>query len=112
MYMDYYQEKAMQTLNPVVAKDPGMLILMASLGIAGEAGEVADMQKKAMFHQHPLDRDEMIKELGDVLWYIAAAALALNTTLSEIAERNIHKLQDRYQGGFSADASLNRKEYR
>lgn len=111
MRFDEYETNALATLNPAVAKDKDMTLLMAVLGLSGESGEVADMQKKAMFHGHPFDRDEMIKELGDVLWYIVAAASALQTSLEEIAWRNIKKLEGRYRDGFSNEASINRKEY-
>jgi len=80
----------------------------AALGLAGEAGEVADMMKKHLFHQHPLDRDAMVKELGDCLWYVAAMATVLEVDLDEVGERNIEKLRRRYPEGFSFERSRNR----
>ena len=80
----------------------------AALGLAGEAGEVADTIKKHLFHQHPLDRDAMVKELGDCLWYVAAMATVLGIELDEIGDRNIEKLRRRYPEGFSFERSLNR----
>ncbi|MCS1393998.1 nucleoside triphosphate pyrophosphohydrolase family protein [Lysinibacillus boronitolerans] len=80
------------------------------LGIAGEAGEVADLIKKAMFHGHVIDQVEVKKELGDVMWYLANIARLAGLSLDEIAEANIEKLKKRYPDGFSTEASINRAE--
>jgi NTP pyrophosphatase (non-canonical NTP hydrolase) len=80
------------------------------LGIAGEAGEVADLIKKHVFHGHELDKDKLTKELGDVMWYIATIANTAGISLSEVAERNIEKLRQRYPEGFSTERSINRPE--
>lgn len=82
-----------------------LMLVWNALGLAGEAGEVADTIKKAVFHQHGLNRDEMIKELGDVLWYVAALCSKLDVPLSEVMERNLAKLKQRYPDGYSSDAS-------
>jgi len=105
MDLDQYQSLARRTMGPRTHEQQ---LSNAALGLAGEAGEVADMMKKHLFHSHPLDRDEMVKELGDCLWYVAAMATALDIPLSEIGERNIAKLRKRYPEGFSAERSLNR----
>lgn len=80
------------------------------LGIAGEAGEVADLIKKSVFHGHKISEDEIAKELGDVLWYLSNIARLAGLSLEEIATLNIAKLQKRYPEGFSTEASINRKE--
>lgn len=72
-----------------------------AMGLAGEVGEVVDHLKKAIYHDHALNEDEVEKELGDILWYIAATAETHHLDLSVIAEKNIHKLMRRYPGGFS-----------
>ncbi len=82
----------------------------AALGLTGEAGETAEMIKKHLFHATPLDRDAMIKELGDCLWYIAAFATVLDIPMSDIADRNIEKLRRRYPDGFDPQRSINRSE--
>lgn len=87
---------------------PGEL-LNGALGITGEAGEVADLIKKHVFHGHDLNRDEIVKELGDVCWYVALLATSIGVGLDEILERNIEKLKRRYPEGFSSAASINRK---
>lgn len=84
-------------------------MLNGALGITGEAGEVADLIKKHVFHGHDLDRGEIVKELGDVCWYVALLASSIGVGLDEILERNIEKLKRRYPEGFSSVASINRK---
>ncbi len=68
------------------------------------------MVKKAFFHGHELDRDKVKKELGDVLWYVAVMADALDMPLGDVAQHNIDKLAQRYPEGFSQDRSRNRAE--
>jgi NTP pyrophosphatase (non-canonical NTP hydrolase) len=82
----------------------------AALGLVGEAGEVADEVKKIRYHGHPMDRDKIIKELGDVLYYVAMAALELECSLDTVAKRNVDKLKSRYPDGFSFERSMNRNE--
>ena len=71
------------------------------LGLTGEAGETADKIKKIIRDKDGIvtdeDRDLVIKELGDTLWYIAAIARYLGVNLSEVASGNIEKLESRYQ---------------
>lgn len=103
-----YQRLAMRTAGDTIDTENGLII--AALGLTGEAGEFADLIKKHKFHFHELDRDKAIKELGDVCWYIARACLALDTTLSEVMRGNIEKLKQRYPEGFTTERSLNRIE--
>lgn len=113
MNANEYQQQAGRTLiDGPDAEYTGAEILLVwnALGLAGEAGEVADTMKKAVFHQHGLNRDELIKELGDVLWYVAALCSKLNVPLSEVMERNIAKLKQRYPDGYSSDASKARTD--
>ncbi len=107
MTLDEYQALA----NRTEQKDRSIhdRFLQNALGIAGEAGEVADLIKKWKFHGHPYDREKLKKELGDVLWYLAGVASAADMTLSEVAVGNIDKLTLRYPTGFSNEASINRK---
>jgi len=71
------------------------------LGLTGEAGETADKVKKIIRDKKgeatEEDRAAIIKELGDVLWYVASISRYLGVPLSEVAEKNIDKLEDRYQ---------------
>ena len=108
MDVDKYQELAMRTLNPEIDKKE--LILNASMGLCGESGEVIDLVKKHLFQGHDLDDEKLIKELGDVAWYLAEAATAMNVNLSEILEKNIKKLENRFPDGFNSNRSINRGE--
>jgi len=73
------------------------LLAMCGLGVAGEAGEVADIVKKYLYHDSgSLDRDHIIEELGDVLWYVAVAAHTIGVTLADVAHFNAEKLAKRY----------------
>lgn len=108
MDINEYQKLAMRTLNPKIEKKE--LILNASMGLCGESGEVIDLVKKHLFQGHDLDEKVLIKELGDVAWYLAEAATALNVDLSEILEKNIKKLENRFPDGFNSNRSINRGE--
>jgi NTP pyrophosphatase (non-canonical NTP hydrolase) len=111
MHANDYQELAARTLidrpDFDLTTDEIMLIWNAT-GLAGEAGEVSDLIKKGIFHQHGLDREKLIKELGDVLWYVAALATKLDASLGDIMQANIDKLKARYPAGYSSEASLAR----
>lgn len=72
--------------------------VMWALGIAGEAGEVVEKIKKC-WRDGELDRDGVLKELGDLLWYTTALAEELDSTLTEVAMMNITKLQKRLREG-------------
>lgn len=85
-------------------------IAIASMGLAGETGELVDMLKKWVGHGHELNLDEVEKELGDILWYIAEIATTLDLRLADIAEKNEAKLSARYPDGFSVEKSVNRAD--
>ncbi len=85
-------------------------LLNGVLGLSGEAGEATDMVKKAIFHKHPIDINDLTKELGDVMWYVAMCCNALNISLDDVMKGNIDKLRKRYPDGFSTEASINREE--
>jgi NTP pyrophosphatase (non-canonical NTP hydrolase) len=103
MNIDQYQKEAARTGNNHI-----YAIANYGLGLTGEAGEVADIIKKTVFHGHELDLVELEKELGDVLWYLANIATVSGLNLSDIAEKNIEKLKKRYPEGFSQERSINR----
>lgn len=71
-----------------------------ALGLAGEAGEVADLIKKKLFHGIDVPREKLADELGDVLWYLCMLAYNEGITLTEIEERNWNKITQRYPNGF------------
>ena len=103
-----YQKLAMTTLNNEL--DKKQILTNAVMGLCGESGEACDIVKKHLFHGHELDREALIKELGDVAWYLAEASEALDVSLDEVFERNIEKLKKRYPEGFSSERSINREE--
>lgn len=84
--------------------------LIAALGLAGEAGEVAELIKKQIGHHHPLNSAAIAKELGDALWYIACVATLYDLDLTQIATENIDKLRQRYPEGFTSTDSLERRD--
>jgi NTP pyrophosphatase (non-canonical NTP hydrolase) len=98
--------KWMQAMKEL-GNDPGA-IFMAAFGLAGESGEAVDHVKKAAFHGHALDKDKLLKEVGDIMWYCARMCAALGTDLDAVMEMNVQKLNARYPDGFSSAASLNR----
>ena len=100
-----YQRETMRTAGAQEGLDA---LAAFGLGIAGEAGEVADRVKKELFHGHAIDHAAMKKELGDVLWYLSALACLYGLTLEEVAQTNIDKLRKRYPNGFSTEDSLRR----
>lgn len=107
MTIHEYQTLAMTTLNKEIAADE--LLLNSVMGLCGEAGEAIDLVKRHRFHGHPLDREALIKELGDVAWYLAEAAQTLEIPLEEILNRNIEKLKKRYPQGFETQRSMCRQ---
>jgi NTP pyrophosphatase (non-canonical NTP hydrolase) len=106
MTINEYQKLAMTTLNP--ALDRRDVLINGVMGLCGEAGEAIDIVKKHLAQGHELDREKLIKELGDVAWYLAETAYALDVPLEEVFQRNIEKLKKRYPEGFSAEKSINR----
>ena len=103
-----YQKLALRTASN--HGDFDKTLMYTALGLNGEAGEVAELIKKAFFHGHELDRDKLEKELGDVLWYLAVMANTLDINLEDIARHNIEKLAKRYPQGFSEERSRNRSD--
>ena len=96
-----YQAKAARTLidrPDFEIPDNEIMLVWNAIGLAGEAGEVAELVKKAVFHRHGIDgefRAKMVKELGDVCWYVAAMCTKLDMDLGVIMEVNIRKLEER-----------------
>ena len=89
-----YQRAAARTAKYPNRNDlPGLMYV--GLGLAGEAGECANIVKK-WFRDDYLDREALIEEVGDVLWYCAMVATELDATLEEIAHANVLKLADRH----------------
>lgn len=107
MRVDDYQQEAMTLLNPALTEKD--VLMNALMGLCGESGEAIDVMKKHLFQGHPLDRAKLLKELGDVAWYLAEAATGLGVPLSEILQGNLDKLHARYPQGFDTNRSQNRE---
>ena len=86
----------------------------AAVGISAEGGEFMEIVKKMVFQGKPwndANREHLIVELGDVMWYVAQACMALDVSFDDVVERNVEKLKARYPGGeFDVHYSENRKE--
>ncbi|MBP1557361.1 MAG: nucleoside triphosphate pyrophosphohydrolase family protein [Oscillospiraceae bacterium] len=104
MKANEYQELAMRTLNPNLNKRD--VLINSVMGLCGESGEAIDIVKKWMAHGHELDKEHLAKELGDIAWYLAEAATALDIPLEDILQANIDKLKKRYPEGFETERSL------
>lgn len=108
MNINEYQQLAMRTSNKLLS--PIGHLENGVLGLAGECGEVADLVKKHLYQNHPLDCQHIAKELGDICWYIAETATAIGYDLEHIMQMNIDKLKARYPEGFDSERSLHRQK--
>ena len=108
MTVNENQKLAMTTLNPALDKKD--VLINGVMGLCGESGEAIDIVKKHLAQGHDLDREALIKELGDIAWYLAETATALDVSLDEVFTRNIDKLKKRYPEGFSTVQSIHRKD--
>ncbi len=102
-----YQKLAMKTLNPELEERD--VLINSMMGLCGESGEAIDIVKKWLAQGHELDRQALAKELGDIAWYLAEAATALDISLEDILRGNLEKLQRRYPEGFQSERSVNRQ---
>ena len=98
MTLEEYQKFASQGILPAtLEREP---VIGFALGLAGEAGEVADDIKKKYFHGRDIDSEHTIEELGDVMWYVAMICDASGFTLDDVMQTNKEKLENRYPDGF------------
>ena len=103
-----YQKEALRTLNPQLDKKD--VLINGVMGLCGESGECIDIVKKHLAQGHELDKRKLVKELGDVAWYLAETAYALDVDLETVMQGNLDKLRVRYPDGFDAEQSINRTE--
>ena len=112
MNSNEYQKLANRTLidePDFDIKPEHVMIVWNTTGLTGEAGEVADLVKKGIFHQQGLDLPKLKKELGDVLWYVAALCTELGFTMEEVMQTNIEKLKARFPDGYSPERTTFRE---
>lgn len=103
-----YDQMVLQLFKADTA--PGMLS-HAALGIAGEAGELVDAIKKHTIYGKPLDRENVIEELGDLRFYIQAVQNVLGISESDVLQHNANKLSKRYRGlRYTDQAAIDRAD--
>lgn len=104
-----YQKKALATTRGHDQPDELYHLL---LGLVGETGEVAEKFKKLVRDKggdlEQLDREDIAKELGDILWYLAVLSDFLGVPLEDIGQKNIQKLSDRQKRGVLSGSGDNR----
>jgi NTP pyrophosphatase (non-canonical NTP hydrolase) len=103
MNFNEYQEKAYTTAN-----EQSKNIYYMTMGMTGEAGEIANKIKKVMRDGAILDKIDIAKEIGDVLWYCAGLCTVIDISLDDVADMNIRKLQSRKQRGVLGGSGDNR----
>ena len=106
MTVNEYQRLAMSTLNPDLGRKE--VLINSVMGLCGESGEAIDIVKKWLAQGHELDKERLAKGLGDVAWYLAEAATALEIPLESIFQGNLEKLKKRCPEGFDAQKSIAR----
>jgi NTP pyrophosphatase (non-canonical NTP hydrolase) len=92
---------------------PPQRLITAALGLSAEAGEFGDLVKKCLFQGKDLNaevKEHMVKELGDVMWYVAQGCMSLGVTIEDILQANIKKLEQRYPNGFEKVRSEKRAQ--
>ncbi len=109
MNLNEYQQLAKRTAAPKGKKDE---LFHLVLGLMGESGEIAEKMKKIVRDNasdfDALDKDDLKKELGDILWYIAILADYFDIELEEIGKKNIDKLASRLERGTISGSGDNR----
>lgn len=108
MTINEYQKEALRTAQ-TDKLNPEERLLNGVMGLNGEAGEAIDIVKKHIFQGHDLDVEHVAKELGDIAWYLATSADAIDYDLETIFRMNVEKLRDRYPEGFDPEKSQHRK---
>jgi len=107
MTINEYQQLALRTLNPELSEKD--VLINGVMGLCGESGEAIDLVKKHLAQGHPLDREKLAKELGDIAWYLAETAHSIGYSLEDILQMNIDKLKARYPEGFDSKRSIYRE---
>ncbi|MFA5163529.1 MAG: nucleoside triphosphate pyrophosphohydrolase family protein [Patescibacteria group bacterium] len=104
-----YQENSQKT---AIYPNKGNNFIYPTLGLSGEAGEVAEKVKKIIRDKNgvveEIDKEEIKKELGDVLWYVAQIASELNLDLDLVAQTNLDKLMSRLERNVIGGSGDNR----
>lgn len=107
MTLNEYQKLAARTINEEL--DRTEQIFHSLHGMSGEIGELHSIYQK-IYQGHSFDEEHAIKEVGDLMWFIAEYCTANEWDMDDIAQLNIDKLKARYPDGFDTEKSLHRKE--
>lgn len=110
MTINEYQKAALRTELVLANRSKIERLANGVMGLNGEAGEVVDLVKKHLFQGHKLDKEQVARELGDVAWYLAVSANAIDYDLETVLQMNIDKLAVRYPNGFEIERSIHRKK--
>ena len=111
--LDRYQKGATKTFKEHVPLDAYQArVLNWAIGLSGETGEVSEILKHHIFANEKLDKMELAKEIGDVLWYLTAIAETTGISMTDIAELNLSKLNHRYYTGAYTDGEAQTRHAR
>lgn len=102
-----YQELASRTINENL--EIKKIELHALHGLSGEVGEIHSLYQK-VYQGHKMDDEHLMKEIGDLMWFVAELCTARGFFLNDVMALNIDKLRKRFPDGFEVDKSLHRKE--
>lgn len=106
-----YRQEVMRTAGVSIENDSKKdQLLLGATGLAGEGGEVVDLIKKHVFHGKDLNRESLVKELGDVRWYLEYLMISNDITMQEVEDTNVKKLRARYPDGFNTTDANARKD--
>lgn len=89
--------------DPLTTEERDKLLNLGALGLAGEGGEVVDLIKKHLFHGKPLDREKLLEEMGDQLFYYQCLLEAVDASFEEVVNRNDQKRRKRFPHGWIKD---------
>lgn len=113
MNNDEYQREANKTIPNDAMFEKNIKLeeiktMNALMGLAGETGELIDIYKKVYFQGHSFDKIKVIKEVGDIMWYLNFLCQILDISFEEVMQTNINKLRTRYGETFSIEGSVKR----
>lgn len=114
MKIEEYSEQAISTLlgEHGLSDDMTPTLLSQVFGLVGESGEVAEKFKKLIRDKHgeisDEDKAEILKELGDILWYVNSVSTLLGSSLEQVAEKNLEKVLSRKARGVTQGSGDNR----
>ena len=108
-YTDFVQSMA----SNASTKNMNAKLGTCGLGLTGESGEIADLIKKILYQGKKLDeetKNELRKELGDLMWYVAFTCSTLDVSIEQVMQENVEKLKDRYKTGKFTVKEFEKKE--